>query len=160
MEKAFVALGANLGNAQKALHDVIVRINAEEGISVTRTSSFYRTAPIDSSGPDYINAVIEVQTELSAEALLHALLDIENEFGRVRPVGVHNAPRLMDLDLLLYGDQICKSKFLTLPHPRMHERAFVLVPLCEISPEVEIPEKGKAKSFLPRLKDQGIEKIQ
>ena len=133
MEKAFVALGANLGNAQKALRDVIVRINAEEGISVTRTSS---------------------------EALLHALLDIENEFGRVRPVGVHNAPRLMDLDLLLYGDQICKSKFLTLPHPRMHERAFVLVPLCEISPEVEIPEKGKAKSFLPRLKDQGIEKIQ
>ncbi len=159
MKKAFIALGANLGDAHKALHDVIVRIDAQEGISVKEASSFYKTTPIDSDGPDYINAVIEVQTDLSPETLLRVLLSIEKEFGRVRPVGIHNAPRLMDLDLLLYSDYVSNTEFLTLPHPRMHERAFVLVPLCEIAPEVEIPGKGLAKSYLPLVKGQGIEKM-
>ena len=136
MAKAYVALGANLGQAQQALKDVIDRINEEDEVAVIKTSSFYKTAPIDSSGPDYINAVIEIQTELTAEQLLHRLLEIEKEFGRVRPVGIHNAPRTMDLDLLLFEKEEKQGEFLTLPHPRMHERAFVLVPLCEISPEV------------------------
>ena len=102
MAKAYVALGANLGQAQQALKDVIDRINEEDEVAVIKTSSFYKTTPIDSSGPDYINAVIEIKTELTAEQLLHRLLEIEKEFGRVRPVGIHNAPRTMDLDLLLF----------------------------------------------------------
>ena len=142
MAKAYVALGANLGQAQQALKDVIDRINEEDEVAVIKTSSFYKTTPIDSSGPDYINAVIEIKTELTAEQLLHRLLEIEKEFGRVRPVGIHNAPRTMDLDLLLFEKEEKQSEFLTLPHPRMHERAFVLVPLCESSPEVVIPGRG------------------
>lgn len=157
MAKAYVALGANLGQAQQALKDVIDRINDE--VAVIKTSSFYKTAPIDSSGPDYINAVIEIQTELTAELLLQRLLEIEKEFGRVRPVGIHNAPRTMDLDLLLFEDEVRQSEFLTLPHPRMHERAFVLVPLCEISPEVVIPGKGLAKNYLKSVAEQGIERL-
>lgn len=159
MAKAYVALGANLGQAQQALKDVIDRINEEDEVVVIKTSSFYKTTPIDSSGPDYINAVIEIKTELTAEQLLHRLLEIEKEFGRVRPVGIHNAPRTMDLDLLLFEKEEKQSEFLTLPHPRMHERAFVLVPLCEIDAEVHIPGKGLAKEFLSAVKDQKIEKI-
>ena len=153
MAKAYVALGANLGQAQQALKDVIDRINEEDEVAVIKTT------PIDSSGPDYINAVIEIKTELTAEQLLHRLLEIEKEFGRVRPVGIHNAPRTMDLDLLLFEDEVRQSEFLTLPHPRMHERAFVLVPLCEISPEVVIPGKGLAKNYLKSVAEQGIERL-
>ncbi|MBM6929381.1 2-amino-4-hydroxy-6-hydroxymethyldihydropteridine diphosphokinase [Parasutterella secunda] len=156
---AFIALGANLGEAKKALSDAIQRIDSQEGICVLNRSSFYKTEPIDSSGPDYVNAVIKVQTKLSPEELLQTLLTIEKEFGRERPVGIHNAPRTMDLDLLLYGNQTSHTDFLTLPHPRMHERAFVLVPLCEIDAEVHIPGKGLAKEFLSAVKDQKIEKI-
>lgn len=159
MARAYVALGANLGEAQKALKDVIVRINSEEKIAVLRSSSFYKTEPIDSTGPDYTNAVVEVETELLPEELLRVLLAIEKEFGRVRPAGIHNAPRTMDLDLLLYDNEVSDTEFLTLPHPRMHERAFVLVPLCEINPEVTIPGKGLAKKFLPLVNGQEIEKI-
>lgn len=159
MQKAFIALGANLGNAREALSDAIVRINQEKEIKVTKCSSFYRTDPIDSSGPDYINAVAKVQTSLSAPELLQTLLDIEKEFGRERPAGIHNAPRTMDLDLLLYGQEVYQTEFLTLPHPRMHERAFVLVPLCEISSHTLIPGKGWAEDFLDKVKDQGICKI-
>lgn len=159
MVTAYVALGANLGDTRQALQEVISRIGKEDGVKVVKSSSFYRTAPIDSSGPDYVNAVIEVQTSLTASALLEALLKIEKEFGRVRPVGIHNAPRTMDLDLLLYSDEVIQSEFLTLPHPRMHERAFVLVPLCEISPSVNIPGKGRAEDFLAKVKDQKIQKI-
>ena len=133
MQKAFIALGANLGNAREALSQALVRLNQEKEIEVTKCSSFYRTDPIDSSGPDYVNAVAEVQTSLCAPKLLQTLLEIEKEFGRERPVGIHNAPRTMDLDLLLYGQEVCQTEFLTLPHPRMYERAFLLVLLCEIS---------------------------
>ena len=156
---AFIALGANLGEAKKALSDAIQRIDSQEGICVLNRSSFYKTEPIDSSGPDYVNAVIKVQTKLSPEELLKTLLMIEKEFGRERPVGIHNAPRTMDLDLLLYENQTRHTDFLTLPHPRMHERAFVLVPLSEIDAEVSIPGKGPAKEFLSAVKDQKIEKI-
>ncbi len=156
---AFIALGANLGEAKKALNESILRIDAQEGISVLDRSSFYKTEPIDSSGPDYVNAVIKVQTQLSPEELLKTLLMIEKEFGRERPVGIHNAPRTMDLDLLLYENQTRHTDFLTLPHPRMHERAFVLVPLSEIDAEVSIPGKGPSKEFLSAVKDQKIEKI-
>ena len=107
-----------------------------------------------------MNAVLEVQTSLTPEDLLKKLLEIEQEFGRERPVGIHNAPRTMDLDLLLYEGETRSGAFLTLPHPRMHERAFVLVPLCEIAPEVQIPGKGLARSFLPSIQGQGIQRIE
>ena len=151
MTTAYVALGANLGEAPATLRAALADINAVPGIRVVKTSSFYRTAPVDSSGPDYTNAVCKVETTLSADALLSALQTIENRHGRVRPAGVHNAPRTLDLDVLLYGD--------TVPHPRMHGRAFVLFPLCEIAPEIEIPGVGKAKDFLASVADQGIEKL-
>ena len=159
MAQAFIALGANLGEARKALQEVVARINEEESIVVIQCSSFYKTTPIDSSGPDYINGVIKVETTLSPEDLLSKLLSIEKEFGRIRPVGAHNAPRTMDLDLLLYENEVRTTSFLTLPHPRMHERAFVLVPLCEIAPDITIKGKGKAQDFLPYVAHQGIKKL-
>lgn len=160
MAQAFIALGANLGEPEKALLQAVERIREEDGIVIQKCSSFYKTEPIDSTGPDYVNAVLEVQTTLTPEDLLRKLLEIEQEFGRERPAGIHNAPRTMDLDLLLYEGEIRNGAFLILPHPRMHERAFVLVPLCEIAPEVQIPGKGLARNFLPSIQGQGIQRIE
>lgn len=153
---AYIALGANLGDPVAALKEALVALGRIDTTEVLAVSSFYRTAPVDSSGPDYVNAVCKVVTGLKAEELLAAILNIENENGRVRPAGVHNAPRTLDLDLLLFGNTVRRTEFLTLPHPRMHQRAFVLVPLTEISPECEIPGLGKAKSFLTSVLDQKI----
>lgn len=130
---AYVALGANLGDAAQTLRDALQRLDHTPGIRLLTASSFYRTAPIDSSGPDYLNAVAEVATTLTAPSLLAALQAIENAAGRERPY--RNAPRTLDLDLLLYGDGRIESPHLTVPHPRMWERAFVLVPLAEIAPD-------------------------
>lgn len=159
MTQAYVALGANLGDPQGALRAALCDLAAVEGVTVTATSSFYRTAPIESSGPDYVNAVATVETTLPPLALLHALQAIENAHGRVRPAGVVNAPRTLDLDLLLYGDAEIALPELTVPHPRMHQRAFVLVPLLEIAPDALIPGRGTAKNFLASVADQAIERI-
>ncbi len=156
MTIAYIALGANLGDPLKALPEVIDVIDRVEGITMTGQSRFYSTAPIDSSGPDYTNAVIRVETTIEPEELLQTLLSIEKDFGRQRPVGIHNAPRTMDLDLLLYGDLQWATETLILPHPRMHERAFVLVPLADIDDEVEIIGKGCVKDLLPTVADQMI----
>lgn len=158
MPVAYVALGANLGEPVRALKGAL-RAMSEAGIELLACSSFYRTEPIDSSGPDYVNAVAKVSTNLTADDLLRRLLAIEKEFGRIRPAGVHNAPRTLDLDLLLYEENVLQTPFLTLPHPRMHERAFVLVPLAEISPEAVIPGQGRVKDLLPGVTDQRIEKM-
>ena len=131
---AYVALGANLGDAVQALRDALKALNQTPDIRLTRSSRLYRTAPIDSSGPDYLNAVAEVRTTLTAPALLTALQSIENAAGRERPY--RNAPRTLDLDLLLYGSARIDSPTLTVPHPRMWERAFVLVPMAEVAPEL------------------------
>lgn len=130
---AYVALGANLGEPIVAIQTALKGIGAVAGVSSVRCSSLYLTAPIDSSGPDYVNAVAELQTELTAPALLAALQGIESQAGRERPY--RNAPRLLDLDILIYGQAMISSPLLTVPHPRMYERAFVLIPLAEISPE-------------------------
>jgi 2-amino-4-hydroxy-6-hydroxymethyldihydropteridine diphosphokinase len=130
---AYVALGANLGNAAQTLRDALQLLACRPGLRLVKASSLYRTAPIDSSGPDYLNAVAEVATTLTAPALLAALQSIENANGRERPY--RNAPRTLDLDLLLYGSGCIQSADLTVPHPRMGARAFVLVPLAEIAPE-------------------------
>ncbi len=130
---AYIALGANLGEPIVAIQKALKSIEAVSGVSSVRCSGLYLTAPIDSSGPDYVNSVAELQTELTAPALLAALQGIESQAGRERPY--RNAPRLLDLDILIYGQAMISSPLLTVPHPRMYERAFVLIPLAEISPE-------------------------
>ena len=131
---AYVGLGANLGDPVQAVLDAITRIAELPHTSVMRESSLYRTAPVDSSGPHYINAVVEISTLLAAPELLRGLQGIEAEAGRERPY--RNAPRTLDVDLLLFGRARIASAELHVPHPRMNERAFVLVPLAEIAPDL------------------------
>jgi len=129
---AYVALGANLGDARAAVSSALQALNHLPSTRVTRASSLYRTAPWEAHGPDFINAVAEVETGLSAPALLAELQALERAAGRERPYV--NAPRTLDLDVLLYGEGRIDSLKLTVPHPRMWERAFVLVPLAEVAP--------------------------
>ncbi len=129
---AYIALGANLGQPAKAIAAALARIGELPVTALVRHSSLYRTAPIDSAGPDYINAVAEVSTRLCAPELLSCLQALERDAGRERPYP--NAPRTLDLDLLLFGAARVESARLQVPHPRMGERAFVLVPLAEIAP--------------------------
>jgi 2-amino-4-hydroxy-6-hydroxymethyldihydropteridine diphosphokinase len=136
---AFVALGSNLGDRRAYLERAAEALRGLPGVTVTRQSSLYETAPVGGpagQGP-YLNAAAEVRTDLPAEALLHALLDIESQLGRVRQE--RDGPRTIDLDLLLYGDLVCAGPELTVPHPRLHERLFVLRPLAEIAPGVVHP---------------------
>ncbi|MBT9466968.1 2-amino-4-hydroxy-6-hydroxymethyldihydropteridine diphosphokinase [Hydrogenophaga sp.] len=148
---AFVALGANLGEAAQALRDALVNLGEVPGIRLVRASSVYRTAPVESSGPDYLNAVAEISTTLTAPDLLDALQSIEQQAGRERPY--RNAPRTLDLDLLLFGGARVDSPRLTVPHLRMEQRAFVLVPLAEIAPSLV------SAAQLAAVVDQVIEKI-
>ena len=148
---AYVALGANLGEPAQALRDALHRLDHTPGIRLIKASSLYRTAPIDSSGPDYLNAVAEVSTTLTAPALLAALQAIETAHGRERPY--RNAPRTLDLDLLLYGSARVESPTLTVPHPRMGQRAFVLVPLAEVAPALV------SAQALQAVAGQGVERV-
>ena len=129
---AYIGLGANLGDARKTLLEAVSRIAALPCCELTQQSSLYGSAPLDSSGPDYVNAVVEICTTLTAPALLGHLQALEARAGRERPY--RNAPRTLDLDVLLFGDACIQSAALTVPHPRMAVRAFVLVPLAEIAP--------------------------
>lgn len=155
--EAFIGIGANLGDARANALDAIARLRRVPGIGVTAVSSLYRTAPVDSSGDDYINAVARIDTTLAPHDLLEALFAIEREHGRERPY--RNAPRTLDLDLLLYGADIIDTPTLTVPHPRMTQRAFVLVPLLEIAPDVAVPGLGTAASFAPDVAGQRIERL-
>ena len=148
---AYIGLGANLGEAQQALQDALQALARTPGIEQVVVSDFYRTAPIDATGPDFINAVAQVHTRLHAMGLLAVLQQIEQAAGRERPY--RNAPRTLDLDLLLYGSGHIESPTLTVPHPRMGERAFVLVPLAALAPEVVLPEALEA------VANQAIAKI-
>jgi len=152
---AWVGIGANLGDARANVLDAIERLARLPGAKLLQTSSLYRTAPIDSSGADYVNAVAALDTDLDPHALLQALFAIEQAHGRERPY--RNAPRTLDLDLLLYGDQvIIDAPTLIVPHPRMHERAFVLAPLAELVPDLVIPGRGAVTALLAHVGDQGI----
>ncbi len=148
---AYIGIGANLGDAQQAVRQAIEDLACLPGVELLVASSLYRTAPIDSSGPDYINAVAALQTLLSAPDLLLRLQALENGAGRERPY--RNAPRTLDLDLLLYGDARIASADLTVPHPRMWERAFVVVPLQEIVSRLV------SRQAVERVGDQRIEKL-
>lgn len=159
MVETFIGLGGNLGAPEQALVGAVKELIVDKASSAWKISALYLSAPIDSSGPDYVNAVLKLRTKLDAQTLLRRLLKIENDFGRIRPLGVHNAPRTLDLDLLLYGNLQIKTKDLIVPHPRMHERAFVLKPLVEIAPNIVIPGIGLAKEKLTEVDFQKIEKI-
>jgi 2-amino-4-hydroxy-6-hydroxymethyldihydropteridine diphosphokinase len=157
MVSAYIGIGANLGDARANVQDAILRLQRVPDSQLDAVSSLYRTAPIDSSGDDYINAVAHLRTTLAPHALLAALQDIEQAHGRERPY--YNAPRTLDLDLLLYGDQQLASATLTVPHPRMTERAFVLVPLLELAPQLLIAGLGPAIAFAPAVAGQAIERL-
>ena len=129
---AYIGLGANLGDARDSVIAAIEAIGKLAGTRVLKRSSLYSSAPVDAQGPDFVNAVVEISTQLDASTLLARLQEIENAAGRERPF--RNAPRTLDLDILEFADQRTDSASLTLPHPRMHQRAFVLVPLAEIAP--------------------------
>lgn len=131
-ETAYVAIGANLGDAQRAVEDAIAELGRLSRSRLVACSSLYRTAPVDAGGPDFINAVVALDTELAPLELLAHLQAIETAAGRERPY--RNAPRTLDLDILSHGEQELDTPTLTLPHPRMGQRAFVLVPLAEIAP--------------------------
>ena len=155
---AWVGIGANLGDARANVLDALERLAALPGVRLLRASSLYRSAPIDSSGADYVNAVAEVDTGLDARALLAQLHGIEQAHGRERPY--RNAPRTLDLDLLLYGDEvIADAPTLIVPHPRLHERAFVLAPLAELAPELDIPGRGRVAGLLPGVAGQTIQRL-
>jgi 2-amino-4-hydroxy-6-hydroxymethyldihydropteridine diphosphokinase len=139
---AWIALGANLGDAPATLRRALVALDATPGIALVRCSSFYRSAPVDAAGPDFFNAVAQVSTTLDAHALLAALQAIESAEGRERPY--RNAPRTLDLDLLIFGDRTIETPSLVVPHPRMNERAFVLRPLAEIAPARVSPQQLQA----------------
>jgi len=148
---ACVALGANLGDAVAAVQQALHQVAALPDTRLVKASSLYRSAPYEAQGPDFINAVALVQTQLSPQALLHALQAIELQSGRKRPY--KNAPRTLDLDVIFYGDVTLDTPELTLPHPRWLERAFVLLPLAEVWPERVSDGQRDA------VKDQAIERL-
>ena len=151
---AYIGIGANLGDASANVDDALVRLAALADSRLLAQSSRYRTAPIDSSGDDYINAVASIDTTLGAPDLLAALQAIELAHGRERPY--RNAPRTLDLDLLLYDGEVIDLPQLQVPHPRMLDRAFVLVPLLEIAPDIVVPGRGAAKDYLNAVAGQAI----
>ncbi len=159
MHNAFVALGSNLpGNLDSPASQILRGFQAIEKLPKTRLvkrSSLYQSTPVGyDNQPDFINAVAQVRTELSAIALLDALLEIEQQVGRERPFP--NAPRVLDLDLLLYDDLEMQTVKLTLPHPRMCERSFVMLPLAEIVSDLHIAKRGSVVELLEKLDVSGI----
>ena len=157
-ERVFVGLGANLGDAGATLRQALVQLAALPGTRVVAASRLYRSAPVDAAGPDFINAVAELATTLDPLPLLHALQGIEQQHGRQRPC--RNAPRTLDLDLLLYGQRVIdNTPALTVPHPRLHQRAFVLLPLLELAPDLLHPRLGSLQAQLAGVQDQVIERL-
>lgn len=148
---AFIGIGANLGDAKASILAAMQKIAALDGVALVRRSNLYRSAPVESSGPDYVNAVVEVSTSLTAPQLLLVLQSIEWSAGRERPY--RNAPRTLDLDVLLFGQAMIQSPTLTVPHPRMLERAFVLLPLAEIASHLV------SACALARVRGQSITEI-
>jgi 2-amino-4-hydroxy-6-hydroxymethyldihydropteridine diphosphokinase len=150
---ATIGLGANLGDARQAVQDAMQAIAAFEHCQLHAASPLYRSAPVDSSGPDYFNAVLQISTRLCAPDLLDRLHQLERGAGRERPY--RNAPRTLDLDILLYGAARIDSPTLTVPHPRMRQRAFVLRPLADIAPELVSSEELQAVADQAITRDGG-----
>jgi 2-amino-4-hydroxy-6-hydroxymethyldihydropteridine diphosphokinase len=146
--RAYVGLGANLGDRERTLHDAVAALAAEEGIEVVSVSTLRETEPVGvGEQPLFLNGVAALDTTLGAAELLDRLLAVEQRFGRVRVPGEHG-PRTLDLDLLLYGDEQIDAPGLAVPHPRLHERRFVLEPLVELDPGLVVPGRGAVESLL------------
>jgi 2-amino-4-hydroxy-6-hydroxymethyldihydropteridine diphosphokinase len=151
---AYIGIGANLGDAAASVRLAIERLAQLPASDLCAQSALFRTAPVDAGGDDYVNAVARIETRLPPQQLLERLLEIEQAHGRTRPG--YNAPRTLDLDLLLYGSERIATAALTVPHPRMTQRAFVLIPLLQIDPLIEIPGMGPAHNFVPDVAAQPI----
>lgn len=151
----FIGLGANLGDARLTLAEAVRAIGLLSGVRLVGVSSLYRSAPVESSGPDYLNAVARVETTLAPIDLLRALQAIELAHGRERPYV--NAPRTLDLDILSYDDLVQSGADLNLPHPRAHLRAFVLRPWAELAPDWPLPGHGLVGELMAGLTEQQIE---
>lgn len=164
MKQAFVALGSNLANPISQIESAFAALEKLPNTRVLKKSSLYKTPPIGyeaeqlSQIPDFINAVAELETDLAPLELLDALLAIENQAGRERPFP--NAPRVLDCDLLLYENVSMDTSKLILPHPRMHQRGFVLLPLFEIAAQLSIPNHGKIATLIHEQQFIGITKLQ
>ena len=158
---AWIGLGANLGDARATVLAALDEIGALDGVRLVARSSLWRSAPVDAPGDDYVNAVALVETTLDAPRLLRELQAIEARHGRRRPH--RNAPRTLDLDLLLHDDAPAPTATLTLPHPRLHERAFVLLPMAEVGERlgiaVEVPGRGRVADLLPAVHGQRVERL-
>lgn len=155
--RAHVGIGSNLGDAKVQVEAAIARLHQLPHSQVEAHSSLFRSAPVDADGDDYINAVVRVNTKLSAQQLLEQLQAIEHEFGRERPY--YHAPRTLDLDLLLYGTEKIFSASLCVPHPHLTERAFALLPLLQIDPFIEIAGLGAAHAYAAGVATQRIQKL-
>lgn len=159
METAYIALGSNLKEPQRQLQAGFAALACLPDTQFIAQSSLYRSAPVGYlDQPDFVNAVAAIRTSLSPRALLDALLRIEREHGRVREFP--NAPRTLDLDIALYGALVIDEAGLSIPHPRMHERAFVLVPLAEIAPDAVVPGRGRVCELLAGVDVQSVIKLQ
>jgi|TARA_B110000971_G_scaffold80523_1_gene82655 2-amino-4-hydroxy-6-hydroxymethyldihydropteridine diphosphokinase len=159
MHSIFIGLGSNLEDPQKKIKDAIQLINKIDDVTINLTSSLYETPPVGFlDQPNFINAVVQISSTINYNELLIKLFDIERIFGRIRKE--KNGPRTLDLDILLFDDLILESESLIIPHPRMHERLFVLIPLLEISPAIIIPKYGSASSLISKLKMQNIKKVE
>jgi 2-amino-4-hydroxy-6-hydroxymethyldihydropteridine diphosphokinase len=156
-ETAYVGIGANLGDAREQVLRGIDALQRLAQTALLRRSSLYRTSPVDAIGPDFVNAVVELRTRMPPAELLQALHAIEQRQGRRR--SARNAPRTLDLDLLLYGQRRCREPALTLPHPRLHSRAFVLRPLLEIAPQLVAPGLGSLAGWLESTRGQRVRRL-
>ncbi len=158
-QRCFIGIGSNIGDGPAALHQALEMLVQTKSITLVRVSSLYRTAAWGlTDQADFTNAVAELVTTLPADELLATLLRVEAGMGRRRD-GEHWGPRLIDLDLLTYGEQVINQPGLVVPHPYMHERAFVLVPLLELEPEFEIPGRGRASAWQKKLQDQSVQSL-
>jgi 2-amino-4-hydroxy-6-hydroxymethyldihydropteridine diphosphokinase len=150
--RAYVALGSNLGDRRRTLLDAVEALRAEPGIEIAAVSTLIDTEPVGYvDQPRFLNGVVALDTTLPARTLLELLLDVERRFGRSREGVPAQGPRTLDLDLLLYGDAEIDEPGLQVPHPRLHERSFVLGPLAELAPALEIPGRGEVQALIARL---------
>jgi 2-amino-4-hydroxy-6-hydroxymethyldihydropteridine diphosphokinase len=157
MAFSFIGFGGNLGDARQIITDAIVCLAQRTEVQIINKSCFYQSAPVDATGGDYINSVIRIETDLDPYGLLYVCQSIEHQFGRERPYT--NAPRTLDIDILFYEGFEQNQTDLTLPHPRITERSFVLLPLLEIEPNFFWPEVGQLKDFLPKVAHQRISRL-
>jgi 2-amino-4-hydroxy-6-hydroxymethyldihydropteridine diphosphokinase len=152
MVRSFVGLGSNLDNPTEQIRQALELLAREDGVEVVAVSSLRETEPVGYvDQARFLNGAVELRTSLSARELLERLLAIEGQLGRVRGQGPRYGPRTIDLDLLLYGDEVVDEPGLTVPHPRLHERRFALEPLAELDPALEIPGRGRVQALLAGL---------